>query len=71
MEPGKDPFKFIVEIDRLAAAPDKLGDRSVTKQRKCVIIVAGISANYKIECRMLNDNPTGLERAEIKRIICN
>ena len=53
MEPGKDPFKFMMEIDRLAASDlCRLDDRSVAEVRKCVIIVAGLSADYEIECRI-------------------
>ena len=49
MQPGEDPFQFVMGIDRLAADLHKLGDRWVTKLRKCVIIVAGLSADYDIE----------------------
>ena len=48
MQPGEDPFKFMMETDRLAADLDRLGDRSVTELRKCVVIVAGVSADYEI-----------------------
>ena len=51
MAPGKDPFKFMMEIDRFAADLYRL-DRSVAEVRKCVIIVAGLSADYEIECRI-------------------
>ena len=30
MEPGEDPFQFLMEIDRLAADLHRLGDRLVT-----------------------------------------
>ena len=60
MEPGSDPFKFIMEVDRLAADLHRLGDKSVTELRKCVIIVSGLSADFEMECRMLENNPTGL-----------
>ena len=42
----------MIAIDRLAADLRKLGDRCVTELRKCVIIVAGLSADYEIgfEC---------------------
>ena len=45
MEPGVDPFNFMMEIDRLLIAADlhRLGDKSVTELRKCVIIVSGLS----------------------------
>ena len=66
MEPGNDPFKFMMEIDRLAADLHRLGDKSVTDLRKCVIIVSGLSAGFEMECRMLENNPAGLDRAEIE-----
>ena len=71
MEPGGDPFKFMMEIDRLATDLHRLGDRSVTEIRKCVIIVAGLSADYEMECRMLENNPVGLNRSEIERVVGN
>ena len=46
IEPGGDPFKFMMEVDRLAANLHRLGDKSVTKLRKCVIIVLRWSAAY-------------------------
>ena len=57
MEPGKDLFKLMIEIDRLAADLHRLGDRPVTELRRCVIFVAGLSADYQIEVRMLENNP--------------
>ena len=36
-----------------------------------MIIVAGLSADYEIECRMLENSPADLERAEIERDIGN
>ena len=71
MEPGCDPFKFMMEIDRLAADLHHLGDKSVTELRKCVIIVSGLSAYFEMECRMLKNNPAGLNRAEIERVVGN
>ena len=71
MQPGEDPFQFMMEIDRLAADLHRLGDRSVTELKKCVIIVEGSSADYEIEVRMLENNPAGLERAEIERVVGN
>ena len=71
MEPGSDPFKFMMEIDRLAADLNRLGDKSVTELRKCVIIVAGLSADCEMECCMLENNPVGLKRAEIGRVVGN
>ena len=71
MKPGSDPFKFMMEIDRLAADLHCLGDKSVTELRKCVIIVSGLSAGFKMECRMLENNPAGLNRAEIGRVVGN
>ena len=71
MQPGEDPFQIMMEIDRLAADIHRLGDRSVTELRKCVIIVAGLSADYEIEVRMLENNPAGLDRADIERVVGN
>ena len=71
MEPGGDPFKFMMEIDRLAADLHRMGDKSVTELRKCVIIVSGLSAEFEMECRMLENNPAGLNRAEIERVVGN
>ena len=66
IQPGGGPFKFITEIDWLLADLNRLSDRSVTELRKCVIIVAGLSTDYHIECQMLSNNPTDLERADIE-----
>ena len=71
MEPGGDPFKFMMEIDRLAADLHRLGYKCVTEQRKCVVIVPGLSADFEMECRMLENNPAGLNRAEIERVVGN
>ena len=71
MQPGEGPFQFTMEIDQLAADLHRLGDRSVTELRTCVIIVAGLSVDYKIEVRMLENNPAGLDRAEIERVVGN
>ena len=71
IQPGEDPFQFMIEIDRLVADLYRLGDRSVTELRKCVIIVAGLSANYEIEVRVLENNPTDLESAEIEHVVGN
>ena len=71
MEPGGDPFKFRMETYRLAADLHCLGDKSVTELRKCVVIVSGMSADFKMECRMLENNPAGLNRAEIERVVGN
>ena len=71
MEPGGDPFKFMMEIDRLATDLHILGDKSVTELRKCVIIVSGLSADFEMECRMLENNLAGLNRAEIERVVGN
>ena len=68
MEPGGDLFKFMTENDRLAADLHRLGDKSVTELRKCVIIVSGMSADFDMECRILENNPAGLDRAEIERV---
>ena len=71
MEPGGDPFKIMMEVDRLAADLYRLGDKSVIELRKCVIIVSGMSANFEMECRILENNPAGLNRAEIERVVGN
>ena len=71
MEPGGDPFKSMMEIDRPAADLHRLGDKSVTELRKCVIIVSGLSAEFEMECRMLENNPAGLHRAQIERVVGN
>ena len=71
MEPGGDPFKLMTEIDRLVADLHGLGDKSVTELRKCLIIVSGLSADFEMECRMLENNPAGLNRAEIGRVVGN
>ena len=60
METGGDPFNFMMEIDRLAADLHRLGDKYVTELRKCVIIVSDLSADFEMECRMLENNPAGL-----------
>ena len=65
MERGGDPFKFMMEINRLAADVHRLGEKSVSELRKCVIIVSGLSAGFEMECRMLKNNPAGLNRADI------
>ncbi|CAN0258420.1 unnamed protein product, partial [Ascophyllum nodosum] len=71
MEPGSDPFKFMMEVDKLAGDLHRLGDKSVTELRKCVFIVSGLSADFEMECRMLEDNPDGLNRGEIEQVIGN
>ena len=71
MEPGSDPFKFMMEVNRLAADLHRLGDKSITELRKCVIIVSGLSADFEMECRILENNPAGLNRAEIERVVGN
>ena len=71
MEPGGDPFKFMMEVDRLAANLHRLGDKSITELRKCVIIVSGLSADFEMECRILENNPAGLNRADIERVVGN
>ena len=62
MEPGGD---------RLAADLHRLGDKSVTELRKCVIIVSGLSADFEMEGRMLENNSAGLNRAEMDRVVGN
>ena len=71
MEPDGDPFKFMMENNRLAADLHRLGDKSVTELRKCVIIVSGMSAVFEMECRILENNSAGLDRAEIERVVGN
>ena len=72
MQPGEDPFQIIMEIGRLASDLHRLDGRSVTELKKCVIIVAGLSADDGIEVRMHDENnPTGLERTEIERVVGN
>ena len=71
MELGGNPFKFMMEVDRLAAYLHRLGDKSVTELRKCVIIVSGLSADFEMACRILENNPAGLNRAEIERVVGN
>ena len=34
-----------------------------------MIIVTGLSADYEIEVQMLENNPSGLDRAEIERVV--
>ena len=68
MESGGDPFKFMMEIDSLAADLHRLGDKSVTDLRKCIIIVSGLSAGFEMECRMLEKKPAALNRTEIERV---
>ena len=36
-----------------------------------MITVAGLSADYQIEVCMLEKSPTGLERAEVERVVGN
>ena len=61
----------MMEVDRLAADLYRLGDKSVTELRKCVIIVSGMSSDFKMECRMLENNSAGFNRAEIERVVGN
>ena len=71
MQPGEDPYKFMMDIGRFIANLHKLDGRTVFKLIQCVFIVVGLSAYYEIEVRMLENNPTGLERAEIERVVGN
>ena len=43
----------------------------MTELRKCVIIVSGLSADFEMECCMPENNPAGLNRAEIERVVGN
>ena len=71
MQPGEDPFKIMMEIDQLAADLHRLGDIFVTQLRKCVINLAGLSADYDVEIYMLENNPTNRERTEVKPVVGN
>ena len=71
MQRGEDPFQLMMEIDRLAADLHRLGDKSVTELRQWVMIVAGLSADYQTEVRMLENNLTDLERTDIERVVGN
>ena len=55
----------MIEIDRVVVELYRLDDRFFTELRKCVIIVAVLSADYKMESRVPENDPTGLDRAEI------
>ena len=70
-EPGGHPFKFMMEVGRLAADLHRLGDKSVTELRKCVIIASGMSADFEMECRMLENNPAGLNSSGIAHVVGN
>ena len=71
MQPGEDPFQFMMEIYQLAADLDRLGGRSVSELRKCVIIVAGLSTDNEIKVRMIENNPACLDRPNIERTVGN
>ena len=62
MQPGNAPFQFMMQSDRLVVDLHRLGNRSVTELRKCVIIVVGIKV------RILENNPAGLDRAVVERV---
>ena len=66
MQVEEDPFQFMMENSRLAPDLHTLGDISVIELRKCVIIVVGLSADYAAEVRVLDNNPTGLERTKVE-----
>ena len=61
----------MMEVNRLAADLHRLGDKSVTELRKCVIIMSGMSAGFEMERRTLKNNPDGLNRTEIERVVGN
>ena len=71
MEPGGEPLKFKIEIDRLATDLHRMSEKLETEPRKRVIIVAELSAGYDMECRMLENNPAGLNMAENERAVGN
>ena len=71
MEPGGDPFKFMMEIDKLAADLPRLGDKSVTELRRCVIIVSGLSTDFEMGSRILENDPAGFKRVETERVVGN
>ena len=71
MEPSGDPFKFIMEVDRLAADLHRLDEKSVTQLGKGLIIVSDLCADLEMECRILENNPAGLNRTEIERVVGN
>ena len=71
MKRGEHPFKFMMEIDPLAADLHRLGGRSVTELNKYVIIVIELFADFDHEVRKLENNPTGLKRAEIEQVVGN
>ena len=69
MEPGESPFQFMMKINRSASDLNRLGDRSV--RELIVIIVVGLSTDYQIEVRMLENSPRGLEKADTERVVGN
>ena len=71
MQQGEDLFQFMMEIDRLAADLHRLGYKSIPELRKCVIVVARLSADYEIKVRMLEKTPTSRERTETERVVAN
>ena len=46
-------------------------NKSVTELRKGVIIVFGLSADFEMEYRILENTLAGLNRAEIERVVGN
>ena len=69
MQLGEKPFKFMTKLDRLAADLHGLSDKSVTELTICVIILAGLPADYTTEVRRLENNPSGLERTEVEHVV--
>ena len=67
----RDHFKFMMAIDRLAVDLPRMGEKTATKPRKCVIIVSGLSADYEMKCQMLENDSAGLNMAEIERVVGN
>ena len=66
MESREGPFIFMMEIDRLAVDLHRFGDRSVIELNNCMFSLANLT-----EVHMLENKPTGLERAETERVVGN
>ena len=53
MEPGGGGIQTYDGNQQVSSRLHRLGDESVTGLKKCIITVAGLSADYEMECRML------------------